>query len=350
MGLAAQIISTGDVSEGSLAGPSDELAPEAETRPCEVPAGMHGWRIDRALAALIPEFSRSYLQQLMSDGAVTLRDVPLRKPAARVAVGDRLTVELRPTQQAQAFVPQPMALDVVFEDSDLLVIQKPPGLVVHPAAGNWTGTLLNGLLAHHAGAASLPRAGIVHRLDKDTSGLMLVAKSRLAMEALVRAIAAREVSRQYLALAHGRWQGFLERVVDQPIGRDVHNRLRMAVVRPDSGHGKSAQTTVRLIDGTDQASLVACKLHTGRTHQIRVHMAWLGQPLVGDALYGGRLQWGMARQALHAARLRLRHPTTGVDLDFESAPPADLQAAMAECGLRYNPSRVASAFLDPPIP
>ena len=311
---------------------------------------MHGWRIDRALAALIPEFSRSYLQQLMADGAVVLRDTALRKPALRIAAGDRLTVELRPTQQAQAFVPEAMTLDVVFEDADLLVIHKPAGLVVHPAAGNWTGTLLNGLLAHHAAAASLPRAGIVHRLDKDTSGLMLVGKSRVAMEALVRAIAAREVNRQYLALAHGRWQGMPERGVDQPIGRDVHNRLRMSVVRPESGHGKTAQTTARLIEGSDQACLVACKLHTGRTHQIRVHMAWLGHPLVGDTLYGGRVQWGMARQALHAARLRLQHPITGKNLDFESPPPADMQAAMAEGGLRYNPTRVASAFLDPQIP
>ena len=349
MGLATQIISTGDVSEGSPPGLVDELAAEAETRVCNVPADMHGWRIDRALAALIPEFSRSYLQQLMADGAVVLRDISLRKPAARIAAGDRLTVELRPTLQAQAFVAEPMALDVVHEDAELLVIHKPAGMVVHPAAGNWRGTLLNGLLAYHPGASSLPRAGIVHRLDKDTSGLMLVGKSRQAMEALVRAIAAREVNRQYLALAHGRWQGPVERGVDQPIGRDVHNRLRMSVVRAENGNGKPAQTTVRLIDGLDQACLVACKLHTGRTHQIRVHMAWMGHPLVGDTLYGGRVQWGMVRQALHAARLRLRHPTTGKELDFESAPPPDMQAAMAECGLRYNHARVASAFLDPQI-
>jgi 23S rRNA pseudouridine1911/1915/1917 synthase len=350
MGLAAQIISTGDVSEGSLAGLGDELAPEAEIRVCEVPPAMHGWRIDRALAALIPEFSRSYLQQLMADGAVMLREAVLKKPSARIAAGDRLAVELRPTQQAQSFVAQPMALDVVFEDEHLLVIHKPAGLVVHPAAGHWTGTLLNGLLAHHTGASQLPRAGIVHRLDKDTSGLMLVGKSRQAMEALVRAIAAREVNRQYLALAQGRWQGATQRLVDQPVGRDVHNRLRMAALKGDGGHGKSAQTTLRLIEGSDEACLMACKLHTGRTHQIRVHMSSLGHPLVGDTLYGGRVQWGMARQALHASRLRLLHPVTGLPLEFESDPPADMQAAMAECGLRYNRKLVASAFLDPQIP
>jgi 23S rRNA pseudouridine1911/1915/1917 synthase len=353
MGLASQIISTGDVREGSAQGQEadgaaliDELTAGVETRVCEIPASMHGWRIDRALAQLIPEFSRSYLQQLMADGAVVMHGVPLSKPAARIAAGDRLSVELRPTQQAQAFVPQPMELDVAYEDADLLVIHKPAGLVVHPAAGHWTGTLLNGLLAHHAAAASLPRAGIVHRLDKDTSGLMLVGKSRQAVEALVRAIAAREVNRQYLALAHGRWKGFVEQGVDRPIGRDTHNRLRMAVVHPEGGTGKPAQTTVRLLEGSEQACLVVCKLHTGRTHQIRVHMAWLEHPLVGDTLYGGHPLWGMNRQALHAARLRLKHPITGEALQFRSTPPQDMQAAMAECGLRYNEARVDSGFLE----
>lgn len=331
-------------SEGG--GLLDELSPEVETRWCEIPVGMHGWRIDRALAQLIPEFSRSYLQQLMADGAVVMREHTLRKPAARVAAGDRLSVELRPTQQAQAFVPQAMALDIVFEDADLLVIQKPAGLVVHPAAGHWTGTLLNGLLAHHTGAAALPRAGIVHRLDKDTSGLMLVGKSRLAVEALVRAIAARQVNRQYLALAHGRWQGAPEQGVDQPIGRDANNRLRMAVVRPETGVGKSAQTTLRLLDGSAHACLVACKLHTGRTHQIRVHMAWKGHPLVGDALYGGRASWGMERQALHAARLTLRHPVTGEPLAFRSSPPPDLLDAIHDSGLRYNGPGADFGFLE----
>ncbi len=343
--MKAQSISTGGEAAGltadtaqDMATGADEWALEVEKRLCEVPVGMHGWRIDRALAQLIPEFSRSYLQQLMAEGAVEVRGVPQRKASARIAAGDALQVELRPTQQAQAFVPEPMALNVVFEDADLLVINKPAGLVVHPAAGNWTGTLLNGLLAHHAGAASLPRAGIVHRLDKDTSGLMLVGKSRQAVEALVRAIAAREVSRQYLALAHGRWKGLGEQHVDQPIGRDVHNRLRMAVVRAEGGSSKTAQTTFRLLDTGDQASLVACKLHTGRTHQIRVHMAWLAHPLVGDTLYGGRALWGMTRQSLHAARLELRHPVSGQPLLFRSEPPADMLLALESSGLHYNAS------------
>ena len=318
----------------------DDVLLETETRCCEIPVEMHGWRVDRALARLIPEFSRSYLQQLMADGAVQLLGTTVHKPSARVQVGHLLRVELRPTQQAMAFVAQPMALDVVFEDTHLLVINKPAGLVVHPAAGNWSGTLLNGLLAHHAAAAQLPRAGIVHRLDKDTSGLMLVGKSRPAVDALVRAIAAREVHRGYLALAQGRWKGAAEQVVDQPVGRDTHNRLRMAALRPGATSGKPAQTTIRLLDGNDQACLVACKLHTGRTHQIRVHMAWLGHPLVGDALYGGKPLFGMLRQTLHATRLRLLHPISGVQLAFQSAPPGDFQEALEQAGLHYNDAQL----------
>lgn len=336
--MASEIISTGggdDAAPETDAEPTEGL-PEPEIRECEVPASMHGWRIDRALAGLVPEFSRSYLQQLMADGAVWFRGGEARKASAKVTAGDRLRVELRPTQQAMAFVPQAMALDVVFEDADLLVIRKPAGLVVHPAPGHWSGTLLNGLLAHHPGASSLPRAGIVHRLDKDTSGLMLVAKSRRSMEALVRAIAAREVRREYAALGHGAWERESPCDVERAIGRDPAQRLRMAVLRADQTGAKAARTTVTLIDTSQDACLVACKLHTGRTHQIRVHMAWLGHPLVGDMLYGGRTAWGMARQALHAVRLSLAHPVTGVPLDFVSEPPPDFLAAVAAAGLHYN--------------
>lgn len=336
--MAEEIISTGvsgEVGSQSDADPVEGLQ-ETDVRNCDVPASMHGWRIDKTLAALVPEFSRSYLQQLMADGAVWIRGAHAQKPAARVSAGDALRVELRPTQQAMAFVPQAMSLDIAFEDDDLLVIRKPAGLVVHPAAGNWSGTLLNGLLAHHAAAASLPRAGIVHRLDKDTSGLMLVGKSRRAVEALVRAIAAREVHREYLAMGHKRWVKASPCEVDQAVGRDPAQRLRMAVLREDHPGAKSARTTVRLLDTNDQACLVSCKLHTGRTHQIRVHMAWLGHPLVGDSLYGGRPLWGLERQALHAAHLRLVHPVNGSALSFTSEPPADFLDAIGASGLHYN--------------
>lgn len=317
-------------------GDPQEAFAGAEIRTFSVPGDMHQWRIDKALATLVPEFSRSFLQQLMSEGAVLLDGRPALKPSARLLAGAQLTVELRPTQQAMAFVAQPMALDIVHEDDDLLVISKPAGLVVHPAAGHWSGTLLNGLLAHHAAAASLPRAGIVHRLDKDTSGLMLVGKSRPAVDALVKAIAARDVHRGYLALAHGRWEGATSREVDQPIGRDPANRLRMAVLRADNATAKPARTTCTLLESKAQSCLVACKLHTGRTHQIRVHMAWLGHPLAGDALYGGRPDWGMRRQALHATRLRLSHPVTGAMLRFHRDPPDDFLQGLKAAGLRYN--------------
>ncbi len=334
--MAEEIISTGDLfDEDTRQGASDD-ATEVETRCHQVPSSMHGWRVDRTLAALTPEFSRSYLQQLMTDGAVQLNGAPARKASAKVKVGDAVQVALRPTQQAMAFVAQPMALDVVFEDEHLMVIVKPAGLVVHPAAGNWSGTLLNGLLAHHAGAASLPRAGIVHRLDKDTSGLMLVGKSRQAVEGLVRAIASRDVKREYLAIAHGAWRGHEPVVVDQPIGRDVRNRLRMAVISAGGVGGKPAKTTIIPKACVGDVSLVVCQLHTGRTHQIRVHMAWLGHPLLGDVLYGGKPRLGIVRQALHAYRLRLNHPISGAALTFVSEPPADFATAADEAGLHYN--------------
>lgn len=326
----------GEDPDDALDTPAEDASGEAETRLCNVPEEAHGWRLDRMLVRLFPEFSRTYLQQLVTEGAVHLRGEPARKPAARVTVGDPLSVELRPTQQAQAFVPQPMSLNVVHEDADLLVLHKPAGLVVHPAAGHWSGTLLNGLLAYHAGASGLARAGIVHRLDKDTSGLMLVGKSRRAVDALVRAIAAREVKRQYLALAQGRWTSEPELTVDQAIGRDVRNRLRMAVV--GAGNGKPAQTTFTVMDSNDHAALLACKLHTGRTHQIRVHATWLGHSLVGDSLYGGRPLWDMGRQALHATRLELAHPVSGVPMTFLCEPPEDFRNALALSGLRYNAS------------
>lgn len=229
-----------------------------------------------------------------------------------------------------------MALDIVFEDAYLMVINKPAGLVVHPAPGNWSGTLLNGLLAHDPQAAFLPRAGIVHRLDKDTSGLMVVARQRTVMDQLVGLIAARSVSREYVALAHGAWQGARTRQVEAPIGRDPRNRLRMAVVDLEKNAGKTASTVVSLIQSAGSHCLVKCKLHTGRTHQIRVHMAFLGHPLVSDEIYGGAPAAGLGRQGLHACRLAFEHPFTGQAMEFKSAPPADLQAAIVGLGLIYN--------------
>jgi len=309
-----------------------DAGPDAELRPFVIAAAHHGDRLDRALAALAPEFSRSYLQQLIEAGAVSLNGTLSTRSSNKVKAGDEGAIELRPTPQSQAFRPEPIAIDVLFEDAHLLVIDKPAGLVVHPAPGNWSGTLLNGLLARDSQAMLLPRAGIVHRLDKDTSGLMVVARTRAAMDALVHKIAAREVSRQYVALAHRPWGGARVRHVDAPIGRDPRNRLRMAVVES----GKTASTTFELLQDADQGCWVRATLDTGRTHQIRVHMAHIGHPLVADELYGGAPAGGLARQALHAYRLAFDHPVSGEALEFHAPLPPDLRKALGLWGLRYN--------------
>jgi 23S rRNA pseudouridine1911/1915/1917 synthase len=303
----------------------DEAAAAPETRSCRVDVAAHGQRLDKVLVGLAPEFSRSHLQSLVQGGHVRLDGRAVVLPARRVQAGQQLQLDLVPTAESRAFTPQPMALAVVDEDADLLVLEKPAGLVVHPAAGHWSGTLLNGLLAHHAGAAALPRAGIVHRLDKDTSGLMVVGKTLAAVTGLVRAIAAREVQRIYLALATGAVTP-AARTVDAPIGRDPASRVRMKVL----AGGKPARTDLRCLCTHGGFSAVECTLHTGRTHQIRVHLAHIGHPLVADRLYGGAPGLGLQRQALHAARLRFVHPVSGQVLAFEAPPPADFAAAWAQ--------------------
>ena len=325
-----------DGADGADGWPQGDPGPASEIRSFTIPVAHHKDRLDRALAELIPEFSRNYLRQLIEAGAVQLKGRVLTKPSASVQAGEAGQIELRPTPQSQAFKPEPMALRVVHEDAHLRVIDKPVGLVVHPAPGHWSGTLLNGLLALDPQAAHLPRAGIVHRLDRDTSGLMVVARSRQTMDALVALIAAREVKRQYLALAHRSWQGAGARHVDAPIGRDPRNRLRMAVVDLARHAGKPARTLIERLDSGDEGCVVRCTLETGRTHQIRVHMASIGHPLVGDALYGGAAAAELSRQALHAFRLAFAHPITGEPLAFVSPPPADLVAGLRAWGLDYN--------------
>jgi 23S rRNA pseudouridine1911/1915/1917 synthase len=300
----------------------DLLEAQAELRRFVVDAAGHGERLDKLLVAHAGEFSRSHLQGLIERERVTVDGAVSRSASRRLKAGQSVAIELQPTDECLAFTAEPMALAVVFEDEHLIVIDKPAGLVVHPAPGNWRGTLLNGLLAHHRGASQLPRAGVVHRLDKDTSGLMVVAKTLESMAALTRAIAARDVRREYLALAHGVLSGGSVSI-EAPIGRDPVSRVRMAVV----GSGKAARTDVTRIAVTAQFTAVQCRLHSGRTHQIRVHLASRGHPLLADALYGGAPALAMTRQALHAARLGFAHPATGQALQFEAALPADLQSA-----------------------
>jgi 23S rRNA pseudouridine1911/1915/1917 synthase len=320
---------TGQVDGASTAADEHEGADPAgfELRRCIVGAQLHGERLDKALVSMAPEFSRSHLQQLIELGHVQMDGSVAALASRRVRAGQTLLLELVPTDESRAFRPEAMALQPLYEDEHLLVLDKPAGLVVHPAPGHWSGTLLNGLLARHPGAVHLPRAGIVHRLDKDTSGVMMVGKSLESVTALVRDIAARDVHRRYLALAHG-VVAPEQQQIDAPIGRDPRERVRMAVV----ASGKAARTDVAClassaVPGSGPVSALSCTLHTGRTHQIRVHLAWRGHPLVADTVYGGRPALGMQRQALHATELRLAHPVTRAEMQFRCQPPADFAAA-----------------------
>ena len=293
-----------------------------ERRSAEVSAAFHGERLDKAVVAIAPEFSRNHLQGLIEQGHVSVDGKTLLGASRKVLAGQRIDIELVPTAESRAFRPEALELTIVFEDAHLMVIDKAAGLVVHPAAGHWSGTLLNGLLAHHRAAAALPRAGIVHRLDKDTSGLMVVGKTLVAVTALVRAIAAREVHREYRAIVQGAATP-ARFSVDLPIGRDPQSRIRMAVL----GSGKPARTDVECLVRADRFTGLRCTLHTGRTHQIRVHLAARGHPLVADPVYGGKPALGLQRQALHATRLAFSHPVTGESLSFEAAFPEDFDRA-----------------------
>jgi 23S rRNA pseudouridine1911/1915/1917 synthase len=295
-----------------------------------IPDGYAGNRLDQVLSDQFPEFSRSRLQQWIKLGQVELDGRPC-KAKQRVRGGEQIT--LWPIlQDEMEDQPQAIDLDVVFEDAHLLVINKPAGLVVHPAAGNPDGTLLNGLLHHCRSLQQIPRAGIVHRLDKETSGLLVVAKTLQAQHALVAQLQARTVKREYLAIVQG--EMIAGGIVDAPIARHPVNRLRMSVHET----GKEALTHYRIEQRYRAHTLLRVRLETGRTHQIRVHMQHIRHPLLGDPLYGGRLKLpsgvsdqlaavlkGFRRQALHATRLELRHPETAQPLAWEAPVPADMQ-------------------------
>jgi len=308
-----------------------------------VDARHAGMRLDRALAELMPDVSRSRLQQWVAGSAVRVNGAAVRQ-RHELVLGDLIEVEPQPAPDAKAYAPEPMPLAVVHEDNDILVVDKPPGLVVHPAAGHWSGTLLNGLLAYAPQLVDVPRAGIVHRLDADTSGLMVVARTLAAQAHLVRQLQERSVMREYWAIALS--VPAAAGVVEAPIGRDPRNPLRFRVSHAPSA--KPARTRYAVVataqDEPARLAWLACRLDTGRTHQIRVHMEHIGHPLVGDPVYrrglpgraGDPRTWrGFARQALHASRLGLIHPATGRSMTWFRAPPADLAGLMA--GLGFGP-------------
>jgi 23S rRNA pseudouridine1911/1915/1917 synthase len=294
-----------------------------------VPATLAGTRLDQAAAELFSDYSRERLKTWINQGELTV-DGERAKPKAKL-VGEETLTLCATLEDEQRFTPQDIPLTVVFEDEHLLIVNKPAGMVVHPAPGNPDGTLLNALLHHHPALAEIPRAGIVHRLDKDTSGLLMVAKTLPTQAALVEQLQARTVSRQYDAVVIG--TPVAGATVDAPIGRHPKDRKRQAV----TAGGKPAVTHYRVVERFRTHTHVRCKLETGRTHQIRVHMAHARYPLIGDQLYGGRpkLPPGAAdtlkeilrefpRQALHARRLGFIHPHSGQQMMFRAPLPDDL--------------------------
>jgi 23S rRNA pseudouridine1911/1915/1917 synthase len=288
-----------------------------------VDAGDAGQRLDRWLAARIPDVSRARLQGLIAEGLVRV-DGAARKPSHRVVLGERIDVDI-PPPPPEELEPEPIGLSVVHEDGHVLVVDKPAGIVVHPGAGHRRGTLAAAVLAHAPGVAGVGgprRPGVVHRLDKDTSGLLVIAKTPVAYESLTAQLASRTVRRVYLALVHGRMTATVGKV-DRPIGRDPRDRTRMAV-RP-AGQGRRAITEFRVQERFSEFTYLEVRLQTGRTHQIRVHLASLGHPVAGDGVYGGRrhrpLPIPLDGLALHAAALGFVHPVTQERMEFASALP-----------------------------
>lgn len=294
-----------------------------------IPAECAGLRLDATLARLFPEHSRSRLQTWIKEGRVRIDSGPA-DAKRKVFGGEVVELDIEAPVRDTTHQAEAIALPIVHEDAHLLVIDKPAGLVVHPGSGNWSGTMMNALLHHAPALAEVPRAGIVHRLDKDTSGLLVVAKTIAAQTDLVRQLQARTVKRHYLALVHG--EVATPGSVDAPIGRHPVQRTKMAIVSRGST-GRDARTHYAPRERFAGATLVECRLETGRTHQIRVHMTSLGHPLVGDPVYGKRKSAdarldAFPRQALHAWRLALVHPATGEEMSWESPLPEDFASLL----------------------
>lgn len=307
-----------------------------------IPNEAAGKRLDQIVSDLLPDYSRSLIQTWIKQGELLVDNQPA-KTRLKLVGGEQISINAQLEEQDE-WLAEDIPLDIIYEDDDILIINKQAGLVVHPAAGNRNGTLLNALIFHHADQVLLPRAGIVHRLDKETSGLMVVAKSVAAHTALVQQIQNKEVTRQYFAIAIGEMSG--GRMIEEAIGRHSTQRTKMAV----DDKGKPAVTYIRLIKRFKHYTYIGAQLETGRTHQIRVHMSHIGYPLVGDPVYGGKskLPKGASpllsetikafnRQALHATYLGLEHPVTGEFMDWKIDPPADfnhlLSVIESECAL-----------------
>ena len=298
-----------------------------------IAAEMDGWRLDRALATLVPTLSRERIKALISTGKVMLGEIATRDPSAKARTGAAYTLDIPAPTPATAKA-QDIPLNIVFEDAHLLVLDKPAGLVVHPAAGNLDGTLVNALLHHCAGRLSgiggVARPGIVHRIDKDTSGLLVVAKTDRAHDGLARQFADHSIERRYLAIVNG-LPNPVNGTVDAALARSPQNRKKVAIV--DADRGKRAVTHYRLLKPLKDASLVECQLETGRTHQVRVHMASIGHALLGDPVYGRTKtahrdilkDLNFQRQALHAAVIGFVHPVDRNNCRFESKIPDDMQ-------------------------
>ena len=304
-----------------------------------VDAGAASERLDRWLAARVTDVSRARLQALIEEGRVRVDGV-VRKRDHRLRVGERVDVEI-PARVPDALRPEPIALAIVHEDDDVLVVDKPAGMVVHPGAGHANATLAAAALAHAPGIALVGgarRPGIVHRLDKDTSGLLVLAKTQRAYDSLTRQLAARTVKRRYVAVVHGRMRP-TSGVVDAPIGRDPRHRQRMAVL--PIGKGKRAVTRWRVVERFPQFTHLDVSLETGRTHQIRVHLASLGHPVVGDRVYGGELRppEPLEGLALHAAELSFVHPASQEVQHFSASPPARIARLLCRLGNTHGTER-----------
>ncbi len=335
----------------------EELAQESEKKiEFDVTLEEDGERVDKVLSIRNPDISRSRIKSLIEDGEVSADGEVITKPKQKLVLGQKIVLTIKSRPEDNPFTPTPMPLDIVYEDDSILVINKPAGLVVHPATGHWDDTLVNGLLAYDPVFSKLPRAGVVHRLDRETSGLMVVAKTEQAQLSLVRQLQERTVKREYWALTRGKAPQ--DKIIEASIERDPRNPIKF--VTGNSSRAKHALTRIKLIQTTEQNgktySWVAARLQTGRTHQIRVHMESIGFPLIGDPVYRNRLPVPkpdgtkvseFKRQALHASRLGLVHPVSGEVMEWFAEPPEDFRDLMDELG--FGPWDVPSEVFGDPV-